>query len=529
MNIKLRRPGKNSEALLKAAGFREPTSLQKQYISAASQNRDLIVESFDGEGKTIAQLLPLVSASKTRKKGVTGLMLTDSVDSLEKYEREFRKFPVSATRGKTLVTLGKTDQPKKELKILSRHPAIIVGTTERIIDHIRRNNIDLSNDTTVVVNIPENKERIEFNRDVEFILTKMPNTRAVSLFTGSKQHVESLEYLLKRPITLTAEERSRELPTVHLYKGELLPPSLLEIFYAYDLYRVLLLVDTNHHAQLLLSYFQEHGISSRLVDKDADTSFEDQKEAEAESFRCTISTFGCVRNIDLHYRSIFIFGFPDEEAFFVELGQAVAGFPTPPEISVIIPPGKFDQFTSLQEKYQMSTKNEHFPEKDEVLEGQLKSIVKIIKEEENPDILNKYKKMIKKSVPFSMRGYLSAYLFKKMVEGETPDVLQAGDSEKQTIFVSIGKNRKVFPKDLVRLFRSKVDLQDREIGNIKVLDNYSFIDIPKSKAKQAIDTMDNMSFKGRNITVNFARKKSPQKGNRIDGKTTSNKDGSGRK
>ncbi|MFO7850326.1 MAG: DEAD/DEAH box helicase [Spirochaetia bacterium] len=522
MNIKLRRPEKNLVALLEAAGFREPTALQRQYISAASQERDLIVESFEGEGKTIAQLLPLISISRSRKKGLLGLILTDSIDSLEKYEREFHKFPGSATRGRTLVTLGKTDQPKKELKILAKRPAIIVGTTERIIDHIRRNNIEFPNDTTVVVNIPENKERIEFNRDVEFILTKIPRKGMVSLFTGSRIHVESLEYLLKRPIPLSAEERTKQLPTFHLYENrELVPATILEIIYAYDLYRVLLLVDSTHHAEILSTYLQKHGISSRLIAGDTDTPVEDHQQEEAESFRCSISTFAYARNIDLHYRSIFIFGLPERETFFAELGQSIAGYTSPPEISVILPPGKLELFTTLQEKYQMNTKNERFPEKEEVLEGQLKSIVKIIKEEENPDILNRYKKMIKKSVPFSMRSYLSAYLFKKMVEGETPEVLQSEDSEKQTIFVSIGKNRKVFPKDLSRLFRSKLNLQEKEIGNIKVLDNYSFIDIPKSKAKQAIDAMDNMSFKGRNITVNFARKKNFQKGAQGNRKSSS--------
>jgi len=77
----------------------------------------------------------------------------------------------------------------------------------------------------------------------------------------------------------------------------------------------------------------------------------------------------------------------------------------------------------------------------------------------------------------------------------------------QTIFVSIGKNRKVFPRDLVRLFKNNLEIDQNAIGNIKVLDNYSFVDIPQKVAKKAIDKMDGMEFRGRNVTVNFAKKK----------------------
>lgn len=157
----------------------------------------------------------------------------------------------------------------------------------------------------------------------------------------------------------------------------------------------------------------------------------------------------------------------------------------------------------------MKTKNEGLPEEEEVLKGKLKSIITQIKEEEDPDILNKYKKLIKKSVPLHLRGYIGAYFFKKALEGQLGQLRQPTrpSSDMQTIFVSIGKNRKVFPRDLLRLFCKRLEIEQNEIGNIKVLDNYSFIDIPTRVASKAIEVMDGMEFRGRNITVNFARKK----------------------
>jgi superfamily II DNA/RNA helicase len=289
--------------------------------------------------------------------------------------------------------------------------------------------------------------------------------------------------------------------------------TLLRLIYAQDLYKTLILVDAGDRAEQLQRYLSKHGISCRAAETVPQEPLQDHEREMQESHRCTVGTFADARSIGLRYDSIIFFGLPDREKLFIEIGQTVLDYSTRPTISLLCSYRDVDIFSSIQEKYQMNTKDEQLPKKEEVLQGQLKSIVKQIKEEENPEVLNSYRKLIKKSVPLFMRGYLAAFLFKTIVEGETPGAVRTGESEMQTIFVSIGKNRKVFPRDLAKLFRSKLRLGPNDIGNIKVLDNYSFIDIPRSRAQEAIDSMDNMDYRGRNITVNFARKKKDKKNN----------------
>lgn len=520
-NIKLRRPGKDAETLLQAAGFREATPLQKQYLATASQERDVIVESTEGEGKTIAQLLPFLSAPKSRKKGSAALILTDSVESVEKYEREYRRFSGSVTRGKALIALGKAQLPKKELKLFSKRPDIIVGTTKRIIDHIRRENLSFSEEITVVVDTPRDQEQEEYNRDIEFILTKIPHTRSISIFASAREQVESIEYLLKRPVGLYAEDRTKRLPPFHIYETERPSASTLHnIFYAHQYYSALLLVDSYTQAYEYRRFLEKNGIICLYTDRsgtptEKERVGEEPKEKETSRFLCTITVFDDAYEVGFHYDAVFFYGIPGRESLFMEVAHTVSSFSQPPTLSIILSSEERDTFTTLQEKYQMNSKDEQLPDNEDVLKGRLKSLVKQIKEEENPDLLNTYKKLVKKSVPITLRGYLTAYLLKQFVEGGGGDdsTSQSGENkEMQTIFVSIGKNRKVFPKDLAGLFRSKVDLGPNDIGNIKVLDNYSFIDIPKNRAQEAIDQMDNMEYRGRTITVNFARKKKGKKG-----------------
>ena len=50
-------------------------------------------------------------------------------------------------------------------------------------------------------------------------------------------------------------------------------------------------------------------------------------------------------------------------------------------------------------------------------------------------------------------------------------------------------------------------MSQEDIGQVKVLDNYSFVEINPDKAQMAIDSLNGTELRGRKITVNFARKK----------------------
>ena len=136
----------------------------------------------------------------------------------------------------------------------------------------------------------------------------------------------------------------------------------------------------------------------------------------------------------------------------------------------------------------------------------VENIMKRVREDEDPDMLNAYKKAFKKTVPFSMRSWIVAYMFKELTARKTGRSIPDGVS----LFVSIGRNRKVYPKDLIHLFVNTGKVDRNSIGDIKILDNYSFITISKKASEAAIDNLDGIDYRGRKLTVNFAKKKSSE-------------------
>lgn len=165
--------------------------------------------------------------------------------------------------------------------------------------------------------------------------------------------------------------------------------------------------------------------------------------------------------------------------------------------------------------------------KHEAISSLLKEVVQKIKTEEDPASLNEIRTVFRKEVPFFLRSYAAAFLLKQMAGGSnvqrsgyaprnerdgftprTPSSRPVFDEAvSSTIFISIGRNRRVFPRDLIALV-SQIAGVDRDcIGEIRVLDNYSFVQLFKEDAEHAIQCLNEYEYRGRRLAVSYSRKK----------------------
>ncbi|MBR5096416.1 MAG: DbpA RNA binding domain-containing protein [Treponema sp.] len=177
----------------------------------------------------------------------------------------------------------------------------------------------------------------------------------------------------------------------------------------------------------------------------------------------------------------------------------------------------------------------------------LKASVQQVKTQEDVDVLIQLKKVFKKNVPFTLRGYLAAYLlkvatgnarrpfvprnehenfskenFRSRREENRRDFNAQASAETRheprprveidpalatTIFIGIGRNRRVFPRDLVGLLISVAGLDRERIGDIRVLANYSFVQLFTEDADKAINALNGYDYRGRKLSVSYSRQK----------------------
>lgn len=150
------------------------------------------------------------------------------------------------------------------------------------------------------------------------------------------------------------------------------------------------------------------------------------------------------------------------------------------------------------------------------VERAISDIVDHVRDEEDPILMTRYKRLFRKYTTVFNRGYVSAYLLKRAVEAGRSPSRRKKSAEKgteqltdghQSVFVSIGRNRRVHTRDLITFFTSADGVSREDIGQIKVLDNYSFVEVSAEKAQTAIDALNGTELRGRKLTVNFARRK----------------------
>jgi ATP-dependent RNA helicase DeaD len=170
--------------LFREAGYAKPTHLQQRMIPLILKGRDVAVEAEGDSGKTAAFILPLLVKLKRGKTGIKAIVLTSSTENSHKVFREFRRFVRSGKRP-SIFAFGFQGQEKKEHRVLSRNPDVVIGTPNKVIDHIRRGNLDFSNLQSVVIDRTENPEHPGFVEDILFIFSKLPQKKQTILISHS--------------------------------------------------------------------------------------------------------------------------------------------------------------------------------------------------------------------------------------------------------------------------------------------------------------------------------------------------------
>ncbi len=84
---------------------------------------------------------------------------------------------------------------------------------------------------------------------------------------------------------------------------------------------------------------------------------------------------------------------------------------------------------------------------------------------------------------------------------------QIDSSVSSTIFVGIGRNRRVFPRDLVGLLASVAGLERERIGDIRVLANYSFVQLYSEDCEKVINALNGYDYRGRKLSVSYSKQK----------------------
>lgn len=173
-----------SEPILKALEelrFKAPTQIQEKAIPLALQGKDLLAGSATGSGKTLAFGASIIQNSE-KHKGIQALILTPTRELAEQVSESLKKFSKHKSLKIVPVYGGVSIQP--QIKALPE-AEIVVGTPGRILDHIERKTIRLSEIKTLILDEADRMLDMGFINDIDKIVSNCPKKRQTLLFSAT--------------------------------------------------------------------------------------------------------------------------------------------------------------------------------------------------------------------------------------------------------------------------------------------------------------------------------------------------------
>ncbi len=169
---------------LKDVGYETPSPIQAATIPLLLANRDVLGQAQTGTGKTAAFALPILSRIDIKQAVPQALVLAPTrelaiqvAEAFQSYAAHIKGFHVLPIYG------GQSYGP--QLSALRRGVHVVVATPGRVIDHIEKGSLDLSQLKTLVLDEADEMLRMGFIDDVEHILQQTPPERQTTLFSAT--------------------------------------------------------------------------------------------------------------------------------------------------------------------------------------------------------------------------------------------------------------------------------------------------------------------------------------------------------
>jgi len=231
---------------ISALGYEETTPVQAQAIPPGLQGRDIVGCAQTGTGKTLAFVLPalehlLQDQSKTKNPRV--VVLEPTRELAIQVAEETRK--VAARTPLRVVSVYGGAGMRKQIDKLRRGVDVVIATPGRLMDHMRRKNVNFKDLQILVLDEADRMLDMGFLPDIKHIISRMPRQRQTMLFSATI------------PPTVSALARQFQHDPVSIEIDMAHPPEAIE--------QALYPVPKHLKVQLLLAMIERMDVDSMLV------------------------------------------------------------------------------------------------------------------------------------------------------------------------------------------------------------------------------------------------------------------------
>lgn len=317
-----------NEALRKE-GITEATPVQTQAIPVALSGKDVVAQAQTGTGKTLAFVLPILERVDLAKSYTQALILSPTRELAIQITEEAKK--MAAIVGANVLAVYGGQDVDAQVRKLKDAPQIIVATPGRLLDHMRRETVNVGRVSIFVLDEADQMLHMGFLNEVQEIVDKLPYKKQTLLFSATMpEAVRQLAvHYMREPEDIRVKGKQVTLEgikqSVVNVTDRTKAPVLISMIERYQPYLAVVFCRTKIRAKKLTEALLDKGINVDELHGDLSQSKREQvmKRFRQADLQILVATDVAARGLDVEgVTHIFNYDIPhDAESYIHRIGR----------------------------------------------------------------------------------------------------------------------------------------------------------------------------------------------------------------
>jgi ATP-dependent RNA helicase DeaD len=540
-----------SDQVLKAIreiGYETPSAIQAATIPTLLDGRDVVGLAQTGTGKTAAFALPILSRLDVSAKKPQALVLSPTRELALQVCEAFEQF-ASGMRGVHVLPVYGGQAYGVQLSALRRGVHVVVGTPGRIMDHLAKGTLDLSELKYLVLDEADEMLKMGFAEDVETILADTPDDKQVALFSAtmppqirriSKQYLNDAEEItVKAKTTTSVNTTQRYLMVSYPQKVD----ALTRILEVENFEGMIIFVRTKSETETLAEKLRARGYSAAAISGDVAQAQRERTVNQLKSGKLDIlvATDVAARGLDVDRISHVVnYDIPiDTESYVHRIGRtgragrsgAAISFVTPRERRLL---GAIEKATrqpltqmqlptvedvnstrltrfddaiteALSQDSRISAFRDiisHYVEHHDVPEADVAAALAVVAQGETPLLLDpKDERPQRDERPLRERDDRAPRAGRDDDRGERRERGPRTSKPMTAYRIEVGRRHRVEPRQIVGALANEGGLSRDDFGAIQIRPDFSVVELASDASTDMLDRLSDTRISGKLIEI----------------------------
>jgi ATP-dependent RNA helicase DeaD len=455
---------------LQDVGYEQPSPIQEQAIPPLLEGRDVIGQAQTGSGKTAAFGLPILEHVDPSEQDVQALILTPTRELCIQVTQAIRTY--GQRKGVDVVAIFGGAPIRSQQAQLRAGGHIVVGTVGRVLDLVQRASLILHSCRFVVLDEADEMLDLGFLEDVERILALTPNSRQTALFSATMPPPirELADRYLYDPVHVKVRNATMTVDSVEQFSVDVRAnekaDTLVEVLRAERPDQALVFVRTKIRADQLFRRLRDRGLNVRALHGDMSQGQRDGVMLAFKGGRVPIlvATDVAARGLD------------------ISTVTHVINFDVP------VSPDVYVHRIGRTGRVGRSGRALTFVEPRQTRE------------------LEAIERHIGTSIaPWSEGAHVDpAPVEERPRRHSKPQLSRNGDEPYAKLIAGVGRAEGIEVADLVHAVTGAAGLDGEAVRDVRVLERFSFLSVPRSEAERVVAAVDGTAVNGTVLRVQLA-------------------------